>query len=246
MSEKVLAKIAGKELTEKDYQAFLNKVPAEQRAYADHPQAKAMYVEQFLTQHLYAQLGADLKLEETKEFAELMDVMKMEILSQLAMAETLKGIEVTSGECKAFYEENRNMFQKPETVKAKHILVEEEAKANELMASIEAGEIAFEEAAKANSTCPSSAQGGDLGEFGKGQMVPAFEEAAFAAEVGKAAGPVKTDFGYHIILVDAHNEGGVMTFDEVRDQIKNQLTQQKSTEAFQAKTAELKAKYLEV
>ena len=246
MSEKVLAKIAGRESTEKDYQAFLNKVPAEQRAYAEHPQAKAMYVEQFLTQHLYAQMGVDMKLDETPEFAELMEVMKMEILSQLAMASTLKGIEVTSGECKAFYEDNKESFKKTETVKAKHILVEEEAKANELMAAIEAGEIQFEEAAKANSMCPSNAQGGDLGEFGKGQMVPAFEEAAFAAEVGKVVGPVKTDFGYHIILVDEHSEGGVMYFDEVRDQIKAQLSQQKSAEAFQAKTAELKAKYLEI
>ena len=245
MSEKVLAKIAGRELTEKDYQAFLNKVPAEQRAYADHPQAKAMYVEQFLTQHLYAQMGIDMKLDETPEFAELMDVMRMEILSQLAMAETLKGIEVTSGEVKAFYEDNKEMFQKSETVKAKHILVEDEAKANELMAAIEAG-LDFAEAAKVNSTCPSSAQGGDLGEFGKGQMVPAFEEAAFAAEVGKVVGPVKTDFGYHLILVEAHNEASTMTFDEVRDQIKAQLSQQKSAEAFQAKSAELKAKYLEV
>lgn len=246
MSEKVLAKIAGKELTEKDYQAFLNKVPAEQRAYAEHPQAKAMYVEQFLTQHLYAQLGADLKLEETQEFAELMEVMKMEILSQLAMAETLKGIEVTSGEVKAFYEDNKEMFNKPETVKAKHILVDEEEKANELMAALNAGEMDFAEAAKAESSCPSAAQGGDLGEFGKGQMVPAFEEAAFAAEIGKVTGPVKTDFGYHLILVDERSEGGIYSFDEVRDQIKGQLSQQKSAEAFQAKTAELKAKYLEV
>ena len=245
MSEKVLAKIAGKELTEKDYQAFLQKVPAEQRAYAEHPQAKAMYVEQFLTQHLYAQMGEDMKLDETPEFAELMDVMRKEILSQLAMAETLKGIEVTSGECKAFYEENKERFQKGETVKAKHILVDDEAKANELLAAMEAG-LDFEEAAKVNSTCPSSAQGGDLGEFGKGQMVPAFEEAAFAAEIGKVVGPVQTDFGYHLILVYAHSEASVATFDEVRDQIKAQLSQQKSQEAFQAKTAELKAKYLEV
>ena len=245
MSEKVLAKIAGKELTEKDYQAFLNKVPAEQRAYAEHPQAKAMYVEQFLTQHLYAQMGVDMGLEETDEFKQLMDAMKMEILSQLAMASTLKGIEVTSGECKAFYEDNKDRFQKGETVKARHILVDDEAKANELLAAIEAG-LDFGEAAKVNSTCPSNAQGGDLGEFGKGQMVPAFEEAAFTAEVGKVVGPVQTDFGYHLILVDAHNEGGVMYFDEVRDQIKDQLTQQKSAEAFQNKTAELKAKYLEI
>lgn len=244
MSE-VIAKIAGKELTEKDWQAFLQKVPADQRAYAEHPQAKAMYMEQFIAQHLFAQMGEDEKLDETPEFEELMGVMRKEILAQLAMAKTIDGIEVTSGEAKAFYDDNKAMFQKGETVKAKHILVDDEAKAKELMAAIEKGEMDFAEAAKANSTCPSKEQGGDLGEFGKGQMVPAFEEAAFAAEVGKVVGPVKTDFGYHLILVEAHNEASDMLFDEVRDQIKAQLSQQKSSEAFSRKIAVLKEQYMD-
>ena len=184
MSE-VIAKIAGKELTEKDYQAFLQKVPAEQRAYADHPQAKAMYFEQFLAQHLFAQMGADLKLDETEEYAELMRVMREEILSQLAMQETLKDINVTDEEVKEFYDQNQAMFAKGEEVQAKHILVEDEAKANELMDAIAKGDVAFEDAAKEHSTCPSKEQGGDLGRFGKGQMVPEFETAAFEAEVGK-------------------------------------------------------------
>ena len=243
MSE-VIATIAGRELTEKDWNAFLQKIPAEQRAYADHPQAKAMYVEQFLAQHLYAQMGEDEKLDETPEFAELMEVMKREILAQLAMAKTIEGIEITSGEAKAFYDDNQNMFQKGETVKAKHILVDEEAKANELMEGIEKGEMTFEDAAKANSNCPSKEQGGDLGEFGKGQMVPEFEEAAFAAEIGKVVGPVKTDFGYHLILVEAHNEASTMAFDEVREQIKGQLMQQKSGDAFNRQLTILKEKYL--
>lgn len=243
---KVIAKIAGKELTEKDYQAFLNKIPPEQRAYADHPQAKAMYVEQFLAQHLFAQLGEDMKLEETDEFAELMGVMRKEILSQLAMADTLRGIEVTSGEAKSFYDDNQAMFVKGEEIEAKHILVDDEEKANKLMADIEAGNITFEEAAKANSNCPSKDQGGNLGRFGKGQMVPAFEEAAFAAEEGKIVGPVKTDFGYHIILTEKKYPSGTQAFQDVKKQIENQLMQQKSSQAFQAKIAELKEKYLEV
>lgn len=243
---KVIAKIAGKELTENDYQAFLHKIPEDQRAYADHPQAKAMYVEQFLAQHLFAQMGEDLKLDETDEFAELMSVMRKEILSQLAMAQTLKGIEVTSGEAKAFYDENQAMFVKGEEVHAKHILVEDEAKANELMAAIEKGEITFEEAAKANSTCPSKEQGGDLGRFGKGQMVPEFENAAFEAEVGKVVGPVKTHFGYHIIRVEDKSEAATQAFQDVKAQIENQLMQQKSSVAFSEKLAELKAAYLEV
>ena len=77
-----------------------------------------------------------------------------------------------------------------------------EEKAAEIMASIEKGDIAFEDAAKEYSSCPSNAQGGDLGEFGRGQMVPEFDQVAFEAEVGKVVGPVKTQFGYHLIKVE--------------------------------------------
>ncbi len=64
------------------------------------------------------------------------------------------------------------------------------------------GEKVFEDAAKEFSTCPSGQRGGDLGEFGKGQMVKEFEDAAFAAEIGHVVGPVKTQFGYHLIKVE--------------------------------------------
>ena len=84
---------------------------------------------------------------------------------------------------------------------AKHILVSDEAFCKELKAKIDAGEISFEEAAKANSTCPSSAQGGDLGSFGQGQMVPEFDKVVFNDEVGVVHGPVQTQFGYHLLTI---------------------------------------------
>ena len=87
-------------------------------------------------------------------------------------------------------------------VHAFHILVPTEAKALELKTSIEKDGEKFARVAKRNSTCPSSAKGGELGWFSKGQMVPEFENAAFNGEVGKVLGPVKTQFGYHLILVD--------------------------------------------
>ena len=76
---------------------------------------------------------------------------------------------------------------------------EAKQKIEEIRAEIDGGSD-FAEAARAHSDCPSSAQGGDLGSFGKGMMVPEFEEAAFKLDVGASTGVVKTDFGYHLIM----------------------------------------------
>lgn len=95
------------------------------------------------------------------------------------------------------------------------------------------------------STCPSGANGGDLGEFGRGQMVKEFEDAAFAAEVGHVVGPVKTQFGYHLIKVEDKKEAGESSLEEVKDQIRAELSQKKQEEAYRAKVDELKKKYME-
>ena len=81
---------------------------------------------------------------------------------------------------------------------ARHILVDSEEKCNEVITEIEAG-LSFEDAAKASSSCPSSAQGGDLGKFGPGQMVPEFDKAIFSGDVGVLYGPIETQFGFHLI-----------------------------------------------
>jgi len=87
-----------------------------------------------------------------------------------------------------------------EEVKASHILVETEEEAISLKEQILAG-TPFEDVAAENSLCPSGARGGDLGFFGKGQMVGEFEKAAFALNVGELSDPVRTNFGWHLILV---------------------------------------------
>lgn len=85
------------------------------------------------------------------------------------------------------------------TVRAKHILVDHDYEAQDLLKKIQSGEKTFEELAKTFSKCPSGQAGGDLGEFSKGQMVKPFEDAAFGLEVGKVSAPVRTQFGYHLI-----------------------------------------------
>ncbi len=84
------------------------------------------------------------------------------------------------------------------TVRASHILVEHTHEAEDIQKKLKEGKT-FAELAKSFSKCPSRMQGGDLGQFGKGQMVPSFEQAAFALKVGEVSGPVRTQFGYHLI-----------------------------------------------
>ena len=113
---------------------------------------------------------------------------------------------------------------------AAHILVDSEEKANELKAQLDGGAV-FADLAKANSTdTGSGANGGDLGWFGVGTMVKPFEDAVVAAPVGTVVGPIKTDFGYHLILVSETRPAANPTLDDVRDELTQEL-QQKAVEA---------------
>ena len=90
------------------------------------------------------------------------------------------------------------------TAAARHILVSDEAKCLELKSEIEGG-TSFADVAKEHSQCPSGARGGDLGTFGRGQMVPEFDKVVFSGEVNKVLGPVKTQFGYHLLEVTSRS-----------------------------------------
>ena len=242
-TQEILATVAGQEITSADLEAFIQSMPKEQQMYASNPQFRQQVLDQLINARLFAKYAEDMKMDETEEFKTILKNAKKDILASMAIGETVKGVEVTEEEMKTFYEENSNYFEQGATVSAKHILVKEEAKCQEILEEIVAGK-AFEVAAQEYSTCPSGQKGGDLGEFGKGQMVKEFEEAAFNAEIGQVVGPVATQFGYHLIKVEAKNEAAVTPFEEVKEQIRRNLMQQKQNKAYADKAAELKAKYM--
>ena len=232
MSEQnILATIDGVVITDAEVDAFIANMPKEQQMYAQHPQFRKQCLDQIISVHLYAKMAEEEKLDETEEFIKIMESAR-------------KDIAVTEEECKKFYEENPQHFTKGATVEAKHILVADEEECKTILASIENGEKEFEAAAAECSTCPSGAQGGSLGEFGRGQMVPEFEQAAFAAEVGQIVGPVKTQFGFHLIKVEAKHEASVVAYEEVAERIQTNLLQQKQNEAYTVKAMELRKKYM--
>ena len=160
------------------------------------------------------------------------------LISSFVQSSIVPKAKVTEEEAKAFYTQNPDKFTRSESVKASHILIgvdakttaEEKKKAAEKAAKLRkdlAGGADFAALAKANSTCPSSQQGGDLGYFGKGQMVPAFEKSAFALKPGEISDVVETQFGYHIIKVADKKPAETVQFKEVKERIEEFLKGQK-------------------
>ena len=244
MNNEVIATIAGETITQADFDAYVENFPQEQKAHLANPQAKQHFIDQMITMRLFAKLGEDEKLSESEEYKRIMAEAQREILAQIAVRETIKDATVTEEEMKSYYDSNKEQFTKGATVQAKHILVDSEEQCETIKKEIESGAKSFEDAAKEYSTCPSNARGGDLGEFSKGQMVKEFEDVAFEAEVGSISSPVKTQFGYHLVKVENRSDASVIPFEEVKEKIENQLIQQKRNELYQAKIAELKAKYM--
>ena len=245
MEKTVEAVICGHEITSAEVDAFIASLPREQQVYASHPDFRKQCVDQLIAVYALAKYGEEEKLDETEKFKAILENARKDILAQMAMRKLFATVNVTDDEIKEYYDANKSKYSKGASVHAKHILVDNEEKCTELLNAITSGEKVFEDVAKESSTCPSGANGGDLGEFGRGQMVKEFEDAAFAAEVGHVVGPVKTQFGYHLIKVEDKKEAGESSLEEVKDQIRAELSQKKQEEAYRAKVDELKKKYME-
>jgi hypothetical protein len=156
-----------------------------------------------------------------------------------------QAVDATEAETLAYYEENKDRYGEPQRVRARHILLEDEAAAAALIASLrERDEAAFAAAAREYSLDPGSAKnGGDLGEFTRGQTVAPFEEAAFSQALGEISPePVQTEFGYHIILVTGQTAAVPAPYAEMREQVRVDLLERKKQAAAEAFFAELRAK----
>ena len=153
----------------------------------------------------------------------------------------------TEDEVTAFYEAHKAEYVAPPQVLCQHILVKGSNdaaldKIKEIRERIVNDKADFAEEAKKHSDCPSGAQGGSLGWFGRGMMVPEFDKAAFEMKKGEVSGVVTTEFGYHIIYKADERGGGQQTIVDVHDQIKDLLRHEARGKAMDAYVAELREK----
>jgi peptidyl-prolyl cis-trans isomerase C len=174
-------------------------------------------------------------------------------MNQLVESHTAQAGQVSPQDIETFYRQNPEQFRSPEQVRASHILVRSDttetpqarsadrARADSLLAELKKG-ADFATVARQNSEDPGSAErGGDLDYFARGQMVPAFDNAAFSLDVGQLSGIVETPFGYHILKVTDKKSAGTVSLDEVRPRLEQYLQTRGKSEALRTWVMQLRS-----
>ena len=244
MENKILATVGGMAITEADVDSFLASLGQRAAGY-NTKEGRAMILNQLIDSKLLLLDAKRNLMEGEPEFRAQLAKLKDSLLVNYAADKAVAAAgNVTDAEIEKYYEENSDKFVSGETVNASHILVDSEDKAKDIYAQISSGEKSFEDAAKEYSSCPSGKNGGNLGDFGRGQMVPEFDSAVFSMEVGEVTEiPVKTQFGYHLIKLVAKNESKTTPLAEVKEGIRGMLVSEKQRKAYESKINQLKIMY---
>ena len=245
--ERVLAKVSDREIREKDIDQVIRMMGPQGAMMYDNPQGRRAVLDELVSMHLFALKGAEEKLDQTPEFKAALETFRNQSLARAAIDASLKDVTASDEDAKKFYDEHPDQFTQPERVHVRHILISDDVTSADAIAKVQAdlrAGASFDEVAKSRSLCPSAAQGGDLGEVSRGQMVPEFEAAAFALKnPGDLSEPVKTRFGWHIIRLEGRTPSSLEPFDNVKPQLLQYLTNEKKNEAFKNAVEGLKKTY---
>jgi peptidyl-prolyl cis-trans isomerase C len=239
--DKVLATIGGINITNKevdqistDLDPQFAKLPDDQRRLA----ALAAIID---IKSLAAKAEAE-KLDQTPEFKSRLEFLKDRALHNDYFKQQVVD-KITDADIRARYDKEIAAMPPQSEVRARHILVKTKEEAEAIIKQLDGG-AKFEDVAKEKSTDGSAAQGGDLGYFGPGQMVPEFEKAANALEIGKyTETPVQSQFGFHIIKLEDKRTQQPPAFDQVKDQVKSILIRERYMELVKKERGDLKVEF---
>ncbi len=206
-------------------------------------EGQKQFLDRLVRRELLTQEAERQKLEEQPEVAEQLKAFRQELLLRtLVQKEIGEKVAVDDKEVEDYFKAHADEFS-GDKIRARHILVQTEDEAKQVLERLNTKKEPFEEVAKSVSRDTFTAQkGGDLDYLGREQMVPEFAKAAFALKVGEVSGPVKTPFGYHIIKLIDRKKGQPMPFEQVKDQLKRRMLEQRQTEKFQAWLKQLEDK----
>lgn len=230
---KTFATVDGKDITDKDIAMILRAMPG-----ADYNKLPKEVQDQVLNQAIEQRLLMNKAkkdgIQNSVEFKDALQDAQDELALGVWMKKELDKINITDKEAREFYDKNPKLFAQPEQVKARHILVKDEKDAKDIITTLNKTSKdklvdEFKKISSEKSIDDGIAQdGGDLGWFGREQMVPEFSDAAFKLAKGSfTKNPVKTNFGYHIILVEDKKASGTAPFDSVKERVSQGLKMQK-------------------
>ena len=236
----VYATVNGHDVTDTDIKALLRTMPGAKFEQLP-PATQKKVIQQAVERYLLAQKAIKSGIENDPEFKKALANIKSDLALELWMKKEYAGVKVDEKSIKEYFSKNAEKFVKPSRAKARHILLKTEKEAKDVISQLkglkgDALTKKFIELAKAKSTGPSGKDGGELGWFGKRQMVKPFSDATFALNKGEiTTKPVKTQFGYHVILLENKEVGKKATLAEVKPQIENAL----KMEAFRKKVSKI-------
>lgn len=193
------------------------------------------------TDELYKAYGGEAKVQEILKQQnmtadQLRDLLKSQILTEKVREAVTKDAQPTDEKLREYYDKNKAQFDKTEQRTTRHILVKDKAKAEMISKLLKAdpSDADWKKLAKKYTTDPSGkSNGGDLGPVTKGQMVPPFDKAVFSAKKGEIVGPIKTEFGWHVLQVTEITPAKTSTFEEVKEQLRQMLASQLVEQAYQ-------------
>jgi peptidyl-prolyl cis-trans isomerase C len=228
----VLATIAGQPITESDLQLAISELD-QQFAQLPDEQKRVAALTALIEIKLLAAESEKAGVADREDFKRRMEFLRLRALHIAFVEEKVAGA-ITDEAVRARYDQEIAAQPPVNEVRASHILVDSEEKAKEIIVQLDGG-ADFAELAKANSSDGSAQDGGDLGFFGPGRMVPEFETAAFALEVGQyTKEPVRSQFGWHIILVTDKRPQQPPAFEQVAQQIRSIMLREKYLEEVEA------------
>ncbi len=220
----VLATYNGKNFTLGDYREALGSLNSRARKSLDEsPDRRKQFLENHIISKLIYEEGVRRAFDRDAEIQRRLDELKEHLIVQRVMEEQ-QSATVSDDDVKAYYDANPKEFS-TEKMKASHILVETEEQAKEVEGKLKADKSKFAAlAAEYSKDLSNSKRGGDLGLFARGRMVKEFEDAAFALKAdGDISEPIKTHFGWHIIMRTGHEDGSIPPYEQVKSQIKVKL-----------------------
>ena len=233
--DEVLVVVNGEEISLNDYNEKLKGLSNYERARYRGEEGHQDFLKGIILQRIMVQKAKELGLDKDEEVQQRITNLVHEITERVLMEslikqEILDKVAVTDKEAKEYYKENKEEFEEKEKVQARHILLATEEEAIEVRKQLDEGADFAELAIEKSTDKHTGAKGGDLGLFERGRMIAEFEEVCFALEIGEISGPVKTQFGYHIIKLEDKKEAGKKEFYEVSDGIKKKLLSGKQQE----------------
>src|SRR5437660_4187140 len=242
-SSKALAVINGKEITTSEFDLRWSQIPEIGRKKYAGAEGRKKFLEELIERELLLQEARKRGIDRDRLLLERVERFKERtVLDALMKEEVDARATAASEEIKSYYESHRDNFAGGDEIRASHILVKTEAEARDLKKRLKQGEDFAALARKASIDTSTKSRGGDLGVLRRGQTVPEFEKALLNLKVGEVSDPVQTPFGCHLSKLTDRAAGKPLSFEEAKDQAREQLLAEKKLKRFHELTASLRSK----